>query len=49
MGGALVLASDLIAQRLFAPTQLAVGIVSGSLGGVYLIWLLAIEWRRGQS
>lgn len=49
MGGALVLASDLIAQRLFAPTQLAVGIVSGSLGGVYLIWLLAMEWRRGQS
>ncbi|MET0468524.1 MAG: iron chelate uptake ABC transporter family permease subunit [Aeromicrobium sp.] len=49
MGGALVLASDLIAQRLFAPTQLAVGIVSGSLGGVYLIWLLAIEWRKGQA
>ncbi|MET0931685.1 MAG: iron chelate uptake ABC transporter family permease subunit [Aeromicrobium sp.] len=49
MGGALVLASDLVAQRLFAPTQLAVGIVSGSLGGVYLIWLLAIEWRRGQA
>lgn len=46
MGGALVLASDLIAQRLFAPTQLAVGIVSGALGGIYLVWLLAVEYRR---
>lgn len=46
MGGALVLASDLMAQRLFAPTQLAVGIVSGALGGIYLVWLLAVEYRR---
>lgn len=46
MGAALVLASDLIAQRLFAPTQLPVGVVSGSLGGVYLIWLLTAEWRK---
>lgn len=45
MGGALVLASDLIAQRLFAPSQLPVGVVTGSLGGVYLVWLLAREWR----
>lgn len=43
MGAALVLASDLIAQRIFAPTQLAVGVVTGALGGAYLIWLLARE------
>lgn len=49
MGSALVLASDMVAQRLFAPTQLAVGVVSGSLGGLYLIWLLAREWRRRPS
>lgn len=46
MGGALVLASDLIARRIVAPDELAVGVVSGSLGGLYLIWLLAREWRR---
>lgn len=46
MGAVLVLGSDIIAQRLFAPTQLAVGVVSGTLGGVYLIWLLASERRR---
>lgn len=45
MGGLLVLASDVVAQRLFAPTQLPVGVVTGTLGGIYLIWLLAREWR----
>ncbi|MGC3992760.1 MAG: iron chelate uptake ABC transporter family permease subunit [Propionicimonas sp.] len=45
-GAAMVLASDLVAQRLFAPTQLAVGVVTGSLGGLYLIWLLATHARR---
>lgn len=49
MGGALVLASDLIARRIVAPDELAVGVVSGSLGGLYLIWLLAREWRRRPS
>ncbi|MFT4228635.1 iron chelate uptake ABC transporter family permease subunit, partial [Micropruina sp.] len=47
VGGALVLASDLVAQRLFAPTQLAVGVVTGVLGGGYLIWLLGSQWRKG--
>jgi iron complex transport system permease protein len=46
MGAVLVLVSDVIAQRLFAPTQLAVGVVTGSLGGCYLVVLLALEWRR---
>lgn len=44
-GAVLVLASDLIAQRLLAPTELAVGAVTGALGGVYLIGLLALQWR----
>lgn len=44
--GALVLvASDVIAQRLFAPSQLPVGLVTVCLGGVYLIWLLIQEAR----
>lgn len=49
MGGAIVLAGDLIAQRLFAPTQLPVGVITGSLGGIYLIWLLITEWRRSNA
>ena len=44
-GAVLVLASDLIAQRLFAPTQLTVGVVTGAVGGVYLVALLATQWR----
>lgn len=46
MGGVLVLVSDLVARRLFAPTELAVGIVTGALGGAYLVWLLIVERKR---
>jgi iron complex transport system permease protein len=49
MGALLVLASDLIARRIFAPNELAVGVVTGSLGGLYLIALLAFEWRRQRA
>ncbi|MFT4008872.1 MAG: iron chelate uptake ABC transporter family permease subunit [Nocardioidaceae bacterium] len=45
-GAAIVLVADLIAQRLFAPTELAAGIITGALGGVYLIGLLAAEGRK---
>lgn len=45
--GALLLgASDWVAQRAFAPTQLPVGIVTVSLGGLYFAWLLARQARR---
>lgn len=49
MGAGIVLVGDLVAQRIFAPTQLPVGVVTGSLGGVYLIWLLATEWKKNQA
>ncbi|MFT4262081.1 MAG: iron chelate uptake ABC transporter family permease subunit, partial [Nocardioides sp.] len=42
-GAVLVLVSDVLAQRLFAPTELAVGAVTGALGGLYLIVLLALR------
>lgn len=45
MGALLLAAADLVAQRAFAPTQLPVGIVTGVLGGVYLLWLLTKEAR----
>jgi iron complex transport system permease protein len=48
-GAALLAASDLAAQRVFAPTQLPVGVATGAVGGLYLAWLLSREWRRGRG
>ncbi|GAB3618397.1 iron chelate uptake ABC transporter family permease subunit [Okibacterium endophyticum] len=42
VGGFVLLASDVLAQRLGFP----VGVVTASLGGAYLAWLLAYEFRR---
>lgn len=44
-GAALLLASDLAVQRLFTSGALPVGVMTGVVGGVYLIWLLAREWK----
>lgn len=46
MGALLLVASDFIAQRAFGPTQLPVGVVTVSVGGLYLVWLLVREARR---
>lgn len=47
--GAFVLAlADFCAQRLFPATQLPVGVMTGAVGGLYLVWLLAREWRAGR-
>ena len=46
MGALLLSAADFLAQRAFAPTQIPVGIVTVSLGGVYFVWLLLREARR---
>lgn len=46
MGAALLLAADLVAQRLMAPFQIPVGLVTGALGGAYLLYLLGREWRK---
>ena len=49
MGGLLLAVSDLVAMRLFAPTQFPVGIATGAVGGLYLIWLLLTEWKKGRG
>ncbi|MBN9644385.1 iron chelate uptake ABC transporter family permease subunit [Corynebacterium sp. CCM 8862] len=49
MGALLVVASDLVAMRIVAPVQLPVGIVTGSLGGIYLIWLLSRQWKKEKN
>jgi len=40
MGGALLLAADVLARWLLAPQELPVGGVTALLGGVYLLWLM---------
>ncbi|MER6216035.1 iron chelate uptake ABC transporter family permease subunit [Streptomyces sp. NPDC001674] len=45
MGSVLLLASDLASQRAFGADQLPVGVVTGLVGGVYLLWLLVMERR----
>ncbi|WCB95039.1 Ferric enterobactin transport system permease protein FepG [Baekduia alba] len=48
-GSVLLLASDVLAQRLFPSTPLPVGVMTGGLGGLYLVWLLAQEARKGRA
>ncbi len=40
MGGALLLAADVLARLLIAPQELPVGVLTAVLGGGYLLWLL---------
>jgi iron complex transport system permease protein len=44
MGAVLLAGSDVLGQHVFA-TELPTGIITGTLGGLYLLWLLAREWR----
>jgi iron complex transport system permease protein len=46
MGAFLLLSSDLIALTIFAPTELPVGAVTVTLGGLYLVYLLIVQARK---
>jgi len=46
-GALLVLAADLVAREAIPGTELPVGVVTGALGGPYLLWLLARVNRVG--
>lgn len=46
MGAFLLAGSDVIAQHAFPGIQLPVGVITVSLGGGYLLWLLAAETKR---
>ncbi|MEV1146170.1 iron chelate uptake ABC transporter family permease subunit, partial [Micromonospora sp. NPDC049799] len=48
VGALLMVAADQIAQRAVPGHQLPVGVVTGVLGGGYLVWLLATERRAGR-
>lgn len=48
MGAALLVAADWASQRAFGADQLPVGVVTGVLGGCYLLWLLVTERKAGR-
>ncbi|MFJ3233305.1 FecCD family ABC transporter permease [Streptomyces sp. NPDC086787] len=48
MGAVLLVAADWASQRAFGAERLPVGVVTGVLGGVYLLWLLVTERRAGR-
>ncbi|MCN9243973.1 iron chelate uptake ABC transporter family permease subunit [Streptomyces sp. RY43-2] len=48
MGATLLVVADWASQQLFGADQLPVGVVTGVLGGGYLLWLLVTERRAGR-
>jgi len=48
MGAALMLIADWVATNAFGERQLPVGVVTGVLGGCYLLWLLVSERKAGR-
>lgn len=48
MGVALLLVADWAATQAFGDRQLPVGVVTGVLGGCYLLWLLVTERKAGR-
>ncbi|WP_243762540.1 iron chelate uptake ABC transporter family permease subunit [Streptomyces sp. Tu 3180] len=49
MGAVLLTAGDLAVQRLFTDALLPVGAATGTVGGLYLIWLLVTESRKSRA
>ncbi|MFI5530316.1 FecCD family ABC transporter permease [Kitasatospora sp. NPDC051853] len=48
VGAALTVGADLLGQHLVDGRQLPVGVVTGVLGGGYLVWLMATERKAGR-
>ncbi|MFC5803479.1 FecCD family ABC transporter permease [Streptomyces formicae] len=48
MGAALLVSADWVATSAFGDRELPVGVVTGVLGGVYLLWLLVTERKAGR-
>jgi iron complex transport system permease protein len=48
-GALLLLVSDLVARRIFAPVELPVGVITGIIGAPYLVWLLARANKVGKG
>ncbi|MEU3317989.1 iron ABC transporter permease [Streptomyces sp. NPDC006785] len=48
LGAVIVVLGDLLARRLFSPTELPVGVLTAAVGAPYLIWLI-IRGHRSRS
>ncbi|MFI5804288.1 FecCD family ABC transporter permease [Streptomyces sp. NPDC051561] len=48
MGAGLLVSADWVAQQAFGERQLPVGVVTGVVGGCYLLWLLVTERKAGR-
>ncbi|NYJ03383.1 iron complex transport system permease protein [Nocardioides thalensis] len=48
-GALFLVVADHAARELFQPRQVAVGVMTGVVGGLYLAWLLTREWRSGRA
>lgn len=46
VGAALLLGADIVAQHIYPPSPLPVGIVTTSIGGAYFLWLLMREGKK---
>ncbi len=49
MGAVLLVAADILARWLMAPTELPVGVLTAVLGGGYLLWLMHRHSGRGSE
>ena len=49
MGGALLMAADVLARWVIAPQELPVGVLTAVLGGSYLLWLMHRRSVRGSG
>jgi iron complex transport system permease protein len=49
VGALIVVVADLVGRRLFAPTELPVGVVTAIIGAPYLLLLLARANRVGSG
>ena len=47
VGAVIMVYADLLARRVFTPTELPVGVVTAIVGAPYLLWLLARANRIG--
>jgi iron complex transport system permease protein len=49
MGGMLLTTADVLARGLWAPHELPVGVLTGVLGGSYLLWRIHVAQQRADS
>ncbi|WP_307842932.1 FecCD family ABC transporter permease [Streptomyces triculaminicus] len=49
VGSVLVVVADLLARKLFEPTELPVGVLTAAVGAPYLIWLIARGRTGGKA